>query len=326
MLKCEYTEILKGSLQSMRKKAFTLAETLATLGVIGIVAALMIPSVVANYNNHIFKTSKETFRATLSDSVRIMAATESKLNKAKNYTDEDNEENNRSANEVFVEDHFSNYIKFAKICDPEQAGGIYNCGWINDKVYKSMNSDDKLNIPTKNSDVGFDSDEKLWSAITVNGMSLLIAYNPDCKSFNNAENGAEENKQDETDKGFHPKETACINIIYDINGVAKPNTFGKDVGIATVYYPRTARVGVPIFTNNAEYVTGISSFESAEEYCNNLSYKKKATLPTLEEAGSIYLNSKPLLNSDSHEKVWFSSAKEEKSAGYTAGSVICVNR
>ena len=35
----------------LRKSAFTLAEVLITLGIIGVVAALTIPSIVADYRN-----------------------------------------------------------------------------------------------------------------------------------------------------------------------------------------------------------------------------------------------------------------------------------
>ena len=103
----------------MKKGAFTLAEVLATLSVIGIVAALLIPSVIINYKNHVFKTGKEAFRSNLINAARNMVAIDSKLNKAKSVEDEDDEEKNRTANEVFVQDYLAKYIKFAKICEPD---------------------------------------------------------------------------------------------------------------------------------------------------------------------------------------------------------------
>lgn len=308
----------------MKKKAFTLAETLATLGVIGIVAALLIPSVIVNYNNHVFKTSKEVLKTTLSDSVRIMAATESRLNNAKKYTDDEEEDNNRSANEVFIQDHFTKYIKFAKVCDPDTAEGIYACGWREGNSYKDMFSAKQFAIPTKNDDIGFKNDDKMWSAITANGMSLLIAYNPDCMSFNNATFGPKPQQLEES-SGFYPHETACMNILYDVNGVSSPNTFGKDVGFATVFYPRTAKIGLPIFVKNAELVSEMSDFKSAEDYCASLPLKEGAILPNREEASSIYLNSKYLFDKEK-TKVWFSNAIDGKSNGYKANNAICVTK
>lgn len=42
-----------------RKKAFTLAEVLITLGIIGVVAALTMPALIANYRNQVYATQLE---------------------------------------------------------------------------------------------------------------------------------------------------------------------------------------------------------------------------------------------------------------------------
>ncbi len=41
----------------MKLKAFTLAETLITIGIIGIVAAISIPGLIQNYKLHVLRTS-----------------------------------------------------------------------------------------------------------------------------------------------------------------------------------------------------------------------------------------------------------------------------
>lgn len=48
----------------MNKKAFTLAEVLITLGIIGVVAALTMPVLIANYKNKVFitKTKKSLLK------------------------------------------------------------------------------------------------------------------------------------------------------------------------------------------------------------------------------------------------------------------------
>lgn len=43
-------------MEGIMKKAFTLAETLITLGIIGVVAALTIPSLVSKYQKHVYYT------------------------------------------------------------------------------------------------------------------------------------------------------------------------------------------------------------------------------------------------------------------------------
>ena len=42
-------------LNSLSKNAFTLAEVLVTLGIIGVVAALTIPALIANYRNMVLE-------------------------------------------------------------------------------------------------------------------------------------------------------------------------------------------------------------------------------------------------------------------------------
>lgn len=312
----------------MKKGAFTLAEVLATLSVIGIVAALLIPSVIVNYKNHVFRTAHQTAKTMIADATRNMVTIDSRLNKAKSVEDENDDENNRSANAVFVQDYLTKYIKFSKICDPDSTNGIYSCGWSDEADYAEITSTTRYKIPTKNSEVGFDGDDKMWAATTANGMAMLIAYNPNCKNLDSA---ASSNEDETTDVAsapnyFNPKETACMNIVYDVNGTAAPNTFGKDVGYATVFYPKRAKVGLPVFANNIQFTSGISSYENADKYCSELSSKKDMMLPTLEEAASIYLNSKIMLNGTTNKKVWFSNANDEKFSSFSASEAVCVVR
>ncbi len=54
-----------------KKAAFTLAETLITLGVIGIVAAMTIPTLVQNYQEKVFVTSAKKFYSLISQAVQL---------------------------------------------------------------------------------------------------------------------------------------------------------------------------------------------------------------------------------------------------------------
>ena len=311
----------------MKKEAFTLAEVLATLSVIGIVAAILIPSVIVNYKNHVFRTAHQTVRTMMTDATRNMIAMESRLNKAKSILDENNEDENKTANQIFIQDYFAKYIKFAKICNPDIGDGIYDCGWSNEAEYAEVTSTTRYKIPTTNSEVGFDGNDKMWAATTANGISMLVAYNPNCTSLEGAI------EEDDGTTGivsvpnrFNPQKTACMNVLYDINGTGAPNTFGKDVGYLTVFYPKRAKVGLPIFANNIEFKSGLSSYSDADKYCTTLSSKKDLMLPTLEEAASIYLNSKIMLNETTNKKVWFSNANDEKFSSFSANEAVCVIR
>lgn len=46
---------------NFKYSAFTLAETLITLGIIGVVAGLTIPTLISNYRKHVVETRLEKF-------------------------------------------------------------------------------------------------------------------------------------------------------------------------------------------------------------------------------------------------------------------------
>ena len=56
------------------KNAFTLAETLITLGIIGVVAALTLPTLTQNYRKHVVETKLAKFYTTINQAVRISSA------------------------------------------------------------------------------------------------------------------------------------------------------------------------------------------------------------------------------------------------------------
>ena len=58
----------------MQKSAFTLAEVLITLGIIGVVAAITIPSLVTNYQKHVVETKLARFNSTMNQAMRLSMA------------------------------------------------------------------------------------------------------------------------------------------------------------------------------------------------------------------------------------------------------------
>ena len=56
------------------KKGFTLAEVLITLAIIGIVAALTIPSVISNYQQQEFKTGLKKAVSVLNEAIQTNIA------------------------------------------------------------------------------------------------------------------------------------------------------------------------------------------------------------------------------------------------------------
>ena len=55
-----------------KRFAFTLAEVLITLGIIGVVAALTVPTLLSNYQTRAWDTAAEVFEKKLEQSLRVM--------------------------------------------------------------------------------------------------------------------------------------------------------------------------------------------------------------------------------------------------------------
>ena len=56
-------------MNSLSKYAFTLAEVLVTLGIIGVVAALTMPSLIQNHNKQIIETRLKKFYSTINQAI-----------------------------------------------------------------------------------------------------------------------------------------------------------------------------------------------------------------------------------------------------------------
>ena len=60
---------------SLKKAAFTLAEVLITLGVIGVVAALTIPNIIQNYKRHVAEVRLEKFYSSINQAIKMAELT-----------------------------------------------------------------------------------------------------------------------------------------------------------------------------------------------------------------------------------------------------------
>lgn len=180
----------------MNKKAFTLAEVLITLSVIGVVAAITLPGLIRNHNEKAWSTAQDVFTRRLEVATRQMN-TEEKLAGYTNTMDFVNE--------------LKKYIKITRVCDSNELTKCFAKTIItaNDIVYET---DTDLKQLSKDN----------WSTGTVgvqfsNGVNALIAYNPKATEdpFNNQFSAT----------------SASLAIIYDVSGYKNPNTLGKDINV-----------------------------------------------------------------------------------------------
>ena len=186
------------SRRGRKRAAFTLAEVLITLAIIGVVAAITIPSLVKNYNEKAWGTAQDVFTKRLEVATRQMN-TEEKLAGYSNTMDFVNE--------------LKKYIKITRVCDNSNITKCFN------KEVIWNEGEDPIDMSTIRNAASLGQDD--WDTDTVavqfaNGVNAIIAYNPNTtqEPFNNQFSAT----------------SASMAILYDISGNKNPNTNGKDIG------------------------------------------------------------------------------------------------
>ena len=189
----------------IKKQAFTLAEVLITLGIIGVVAAMTIPTLVANYNTKQWNTAATVFNRKLEEALKTMN-TQSTLA-------------GHASTESFVEE-LSKHFKTNKICQNDK---LLDC--FPETVYWGGGEAEvkEVDISGITSSKSFGQND--WHTNTIgiqfaNGVSALIAYNPNTT-------GDEGCLQDPHSNQITGEN--CLAILYDTSGNKNPNTSGKDL-------------------------------------------------------------------------------------------------
>ena len=184
------------------KKGFTLAEVLITLGIIGVVAALTIPTLVQNYQTKAWATASQVFEAKFTEALKTMNV-QGKLGKYGKY----------DSTEGFVEE-LQKHFKTTKVCDKDH---LMQC--FEKTVTWGDKDADLSNIKESKDFVQLAEGESDWGTNVMgiqfaNGVTGLIAYNPNCKSdpYDNKVTGSD-----------------CYAMVYDTSGFANPNELGKDL-------------------------------------------------------------------------------------------------
>ena len=222
------------------RAAFTLAEVLITLSVIGIVAILTIPAMVKNHNEKAWSTAKDVFEKKLEVAARQMN-TEEKLTGYESTLSFVNE--------------LRKYIKITKVCDSNELTKCF------EKSVIWNEDEDPVDISIIKNANNMGQDDWGTEVIGVqfsNGVNALIAYNPNTK-------------QDPFNNQFAAV-TNSMAILYDISGHKNPNTNGKDIGsvnvtklgnVVTCLQPISEVMGTCV-TQTFPHVGGYSPLTAAE--------------------------------------------------------------
>ncbi len=185
-----------------KRSAFTLAEVLVTLAVIGIVAVMTIPNLVQNYQSKSWDTASKVFDRKLTEALKVMNV----QGTLAGYT----------RTEDFVNE-LSKHLKITKTCTNSNLTACFS----NTVMWGKDNEEIDISKLKTAKDFGQEENSKNWGANTnivgfqlANGVTGLMAYNTKCTQdeYSNQITGGD-----------------CLAVLYDVQGYAKPNTAGKDL-------------------------------------------------------------------------------------------------
>lgn len=208
------------------KQAFTLAEVLITLGIIGVVATVTLPTLIQNYQTRTWNAAASTFEAKLGEALKIMNT--------------QHELAGLQTTEAFIE-MLQRHMKIQKICDTTNLTSCFS-GEINGSANvvditdeDSYDNDFTKVLQIKDIKTAKDLGQNNWNTNTVgtlfaNGVSAIFAYNPDCSANPNDNNSIKITGN----KNSLTFTTDCIAVLYDVSGNAMPNEKGKDIRTSTI--------------------------------------------------------------------------------------------
>lgn len=105
-------------------KAFTLAEVLITLGIIGIISALAIPQLIYNYRKHVAETSLAKAVATFTQALKLSEQNNGSISAL----------NTSMSQEDFIKQYIKPYMKVSETCNP-----ITKCGYNSLYPWRQLN-------------------------------------------------------------------------------------------------------------------------------------------------------------------------------------------
>ncbi len=177
-----------------QKFGFTLAEVLITLAIIGIVAALTIPTLVSkNQNKQLYTQFMKTYN-TLSNALNLAVAENGDPDGWFSFSGEDDEE--EFVGSVFLTKYIAPYLKIAKVCGPSNYS---ECMPLD--LYKSLsiNSAQSLQMEEMSEELSDD-----FIAVLADGSTFALF-------------------------SYITKEDFGATFFVDVNGKKGPNILGRDV-------------------------------------------------------------------------------------------------
>ena len=215
-LKPAYREVFRG-ITPNKKFAFTLAEVLITLGVIGVVAALTMPTLLKNIAERSNSEAQANLAQKITKSMDLMRA-DGGLERTYNSTDE------------FV-DEFSKYIKISTRCDADHIADCWPTKTVtttDGETYDVSKAKTGKNLNLK------DNKSNNVGIILADGATLILTYNPNAgiigdgdtvtPSFADLPIGFGRTKK----FAYTTSVTSSIDFVMDVNGFKGPNSEARN--------------------------------------------------------------------------------------------------
>ena len=260
-----------------RRIAFTMAEILLSLTIIGVVAAITLPSLTGNINERTWNTQRKALYARFSQAIALMPA----LNGYGTLSEDESGSIEDTAAETFVTSGLSKVLKINNICDNEH---LEDCG-IPAKI-TPLDGGSTIILSDISSLRGFNSAFTSAAAISVdikaaafetqNGESVIVYYNPNCVVDLNES------------VGLYTQPKMCANFVYDLNGNKGPNTVGKDIGFITALYPSD-----PVIVAPQPLVSDLNTVANQiEAGAKCRAHDAESRLPNRDELTALFYNKK----------------------------------
>ena len=305
---------VQGDNMALARIGFTMAEILLSLTIIGVVAAITLPSLTGNINERTWNTQRKALYARFSQAIALMPALNG-YGTLREITDSAGSTSiEDTAAETFVTAGLSKVLKINNICDNEH---IDDCGFVNKIVtlnaitistpatLSELNS--RMLVGNSRPDiVGTFSiiDTKVVAFETANGESILTFYNPNCQASMNETNP------------YYVQPKVCANFIFDLNGNKGPNTVGKDIGFMTVFYPTDSSVVAPNVP--VQKASQTATQQDALGICKE--QDPEFRIPSQDELSSMFVN-QLLMNGEIATGAvnYWSSKLRSSTVGWTQG-------
>ena len=188
------------------KKALTLVEILIILAIIGIIAGITLPTLIADVDKKVKENKIRVFEKKFSQGTDLMHVN----GEIGPYY---------GSTEDFV-NVLAKHLKIIKICNGLDTK-LSECSSYN-KIFSSNNEEFNIDNLTNGSKIGLLARTKIMDysshnvgIVLADGTTAILAFNTKCPA-------ADPDSRDDNS-------SACISGIYDLNGKKGPNKFGKDI-------------------------------------------------------------------------------------------------